>query len=169
MPPTFLLISCLLAAHFTSLWTFNNTETLSPVKDRQLASRMPGKTTELLRHLIGILSASFHIACTLIYYAYATIIYGTGAGFLVLCWCAICRLSRSIAGRVPVKRWIDCRLQDEFLRKVRNAGFHELNMRARLINAGEDVKMRNWDNGRILNEILRHEAWCLSQHMKYGC
>ncbi|KAG8163367.1 hypothetical protein KVR01_006664 [Diaporthe batatas] len=128
---------------------------------------MPGKTMELLRHLIGMLSASFEIACALLYYAYAAIIYGTGAAVLVLGWCAICGLSQSIAERVPVKRWIDRRLQEEFLRKVRNAGFQELNMRARLINAGEDVKMRNWDNGRILGEICDAEDFIMGKVRHY--
>lgn len=112
---------------------------------------------ELLCHLVGTLRTIFDIACMLIYYACATIIYGAGAALLVLCWCAFRALSQSINERVPVKRWIDRRLQDDFLRKVRNAGFQELNMRARLINAGEDIKMRNWDNDRLLQEICEAE------------
>jgi hypothetical protein len=112
---------------------------------------------ELLRRLVGILVTVFNITYTLIYFAYATIIYGAGAAIILLCWCVFCTLAQSVAEHVPVKRWIDRRSQDEFLRKVKNTGYQELNMRAQLINAGEDVKMRNWDNDRILKEICDAE------------
>ncbi|KAG6367926.1 hypothetical protein INS49_002126 [Diaporthe citri] len=114
---------------------------------------MLDQAMELFRRLIGILIATFDIAYTLIYYAYATIIYSTGAVFLLLCWCAFCALTQSVADHVPIKRWTDRRLQDKFLRKVKNMGYQELNMRARLINVGEDIKMRNEANNQILKEI----------------
>lgn len=118
---------------------------------------MLDQVMELLRRLIGILIAIFNIAYTLIYYAYATIIYSTGAVLLLLCWCAFCALTQSVADHVPIKRWIDRRLQDKFLRNVKNMGYQELNMRARLINVGEDIKMRNEANNQLLKEICDAE------------
>lgn len=118
---------------------------------------MLGQAAELLSGLIGTLVTIFDIVYTLFYYAYATIIYGAGAVIILLCWYALCGLSQSVAEHVPVTRWIDRRLQDEFQRKIKNMGYQELNMRARLINAGEDVKMRNEDNGRMLKEICDAE------------
>ena len=112
---------------------------------------------ELLRRLVCVIAIIFNIAYTLIYYAYAIIIYGAGAVILILCWCVFCTLAQSVAEHVPVKRRIDRRSQDEFLRKIKNTGYQELNMRAKLINAGEDVKMRNRDNDRILKEICDAE------------
>lgn len=118
---------------------------------------MLDQTMELLRRLIGILVAIFDVACTLIYYTYAIIIYSTGAVLLLLCWCAFCALTQSVADHVPIKRWIDRRLQDKFLRKVKNMSYEELNMRARLINVGEDVKIRNAANNQVLKEICDAE------------
>lgn len=118
---------------------------------------MLDQAMELLRRLIGILVAIFDIACTLIYYTYAIIIYSTGAVLFLLCWCAFCALTQSLTEHVPIKRWIDRRLQDKFLRKVKNMSYEELNMRARLINAGEDVKIRNEANSQILKEICDAE------------
>lgn len=118
---------------------------------------MLDKTIEFLRRLVGILIAIFDIAYTLIYFAYATIIYCTGAVLLLLCWCAFCALTQSVADHVPIKRWIDRRLQDKFLRNVKNMGYQELNMRARLINVGEDIKMRNEANNQLLKEICDAE------------
>lgn len=123
---------------------------------------MLDKTIEFLRRLIGILIAIFDIAYMLIYYAYATIIYSTGAVLLLLCWCAFCALTQSVADHVPIKRWIDRRLQDEFLRKVKSMGYQELNMRARVINVGEDIKMRNEANNQTLKEICDAENFSKS-------
>lgn len=114
---------------------------------------MVDQAMALIRRMGGILAVMFDIAYTLIYYAYATIIYSTGAVLLLLCWCAFCAVSQSVAEHVPIKRWIDRRLQDSFLRKTKNMGYQELNMRARLINVGEDIKMRNSANNEILKEI----------------
>lgn len=111
----------------------------------------------LIRRLGGILAAMFDIVYALIYYAYATIIYSTGAVLLLLCWCAFCAASQSAAEHVPIQRWIDRRLQDSFLQQVKNMGYQELNMRARLINVGEDIKMRNSANNGILKEICDAE------------
>lgn len=126
--------------------------------------KMLDQTMELLRRLIGILVAILDLAYTLVYYAYATIIYSTGAVLLLLCWCAFCAFTQSVAEHVPIKRWIDRRLQDKFLRKVKNMSYEELNLRARLINVGEDVKTRNEANNQTLKEICDAE-----NSSKYSC
>lgn len=120
---------------------------------------MLDQAMELLRRLIGILVAILDIVCTLIYYACAATIYSAGAVLLFFCWCALCALTHSVAEHVPIKRWIDRRRQDKFLRKVKNMGYQELNVRAKLINVGEDIKMRNEANKQIIKEICDAEKF----------
>lgn len=147
------------------------TTTLSLPEDGPALPKMLDQAMELLRRLIGILVAILDLAYTLVYYAYATIIYSTGAVLLLLCWCAFCALTQSVAEHVPIKRWIDRRLQDKFLRKVKNMSYEELNMRARLINVGEDVKIRNEANNRTLKEICDAEnfsKYSFSSNMYLG-
>lgn len=117
---------------------------------------------ELLRRLIGTLVAIIDIAYALIYCTFASIIYGIGAIILFLSWCAFCVLLQSVAEYVPIKRYIDRRLQDEFLRNVKDMGRKELTMRARLINVGEDIKMRDETNNVLLQEICSAERFSKS-------
>ncbi|KAJ0108907.1 hypothetical protein J7T55_005450 [Diaporthe amygdali] len=114
---------------------------------------------ELLRRLIGTLVAIIDIAYALIYCTFASIIYGIGAIILFLSWCAFCVLLQSVAEYVPIKRYIDRRLQDEFLRNFKDMSRKELTMRARLINVGEDIKMRNETNNVLLQEICSAERY----------
>ncbi|KKY39127.1 hypothetical protein UCDDA912_g00838 [Diaporthe ampelina] len=127
---------------------------------------MLDQAMEPLRRLIGILIAIFNIAYTLAYYAYATIIYGAGAILLLLLWCAFCTLSQSAAEHVQIKRWLDHRLHEAFLQEVKNMGYQELNMRARLINVGEDIKMRNEANNSMLKETCDAENFIMRK-VKY--
>ncbi|KAI3399934.1 hypothetical protein diail_5090 [Diaporthe ilicicola] len=128
---------------------------------------MIDEVVELLRRLMSILMAVYDVAYTLIYFVFATVIYGAGAVVLFLGWCAFCALVHSVGEQVPIKRYIDRRLRDGFLQKVKNMGYEELNMRARLINAGEDIKMRNEANNTILKEICDAEKFIMKKVRYY--
>ncbi|KUI58144.1 hypothetical protein VP1G_05431 [Cytospora mali] len=116
---------------------------------------------EILKILCGLLAfiiALFGVAYTIVYYMITICLLGAGACLGLITWCIFRAVFQSIFERIPIKKFFDRRLHKNFISKIKQMECEKNIARDRLNSIIVDVRMRNKENNRIMEEIRINEA-----------
>ncbi|KUI70507.1 hypothetical protein VM1G_06020 [Cytospora mali] len=113
---------------------------------------------EILRGLLAFIIALFGVAYTIVYYMIAICLLGAGACLSLIAWCILRAVLQSVSEHIHLKKFFDRRLQKSFISKIKQMECEKNIARDRLDSIIGEVRMRNKENNRIMEEIRTNEA-----------